>query len=133
MNEPSSRPRILVAEDHQLVLDRVIELLQASVDIVGTARNGREMVSEAMRLSPDIIVTDISMPELDGIEAAHQLRVGGCKSKLVFLTVHIDDEFVKACLAEGALGYVLKAHMKTELITAIHEALSNRCFISATR
>src|SRR5512142_3368678 len=106
MNERSMRPRVLIAEDHQLVIERVIALLQDSVEIVGTARNGREMVSEATRLIPDVIVADISMPEMNGIEAARQLRLRGCEAKLVFLTVHMDQEFVRACLAVGALGDV---------------------------
>ena len=72
-----SRPRILLADDHQLVLERVTVLLQSTFEVVGVAHDGLEMVDEAIRLSPDIIVADISMPELDGIEAAHRLRANG--------------------------------------------------------
>ena len=102
----SRRIRILVADDHPLVLKRVTALLQTqtSVEVVGTASNGRELVSEVMRLTPDVIVTDISMPEINGIEAAHQLRASGCTAKLVFLTVHVADEFVNACLGRGRAG-----------------------------
>lgn len=124
------RPRILVADDHQLVLERVKNLLQSIFDVVGSARTGREMVSEGLRLIPDVIVADISMPDLSGIEAAHELRKQGSPAKLVFLTIHASDEFVDACLAEGGLGYVVKAHMKTDLIPAIHAALSGQSFIS---
>jgi DNA-binding NarL/FixJ family response regulator len=88
------------------------------------------MVFEAMRLKPDAIVVDISMPELGGIEAVHQLREMGSTAKVVFLTIHSDDDFVNACFAEGALGYVVKAHMKSDLIPAINAALSGRPFIS---
>jgi len=126
------RPRILLADDHQLVLERVTALLQSVFDVVGAARTGREMISEAMRLNPDVIVADISMPELSGIEAAHQLHEKGSTAKLVFLTVHSNDEFTRACLAEGALGYVVKSHMKTDLIPAIHAALLGRSFLSST-
>jgi DNA-binding NarL/FixJ family response regulator len=125
-----NRPRVLLADDHQAVLERVRTLLQSLFEVVGAARTGREMVSEAMRLSPDVIVADISMPDLSGIEAAQELRKQGSAAKLVFLTIHASDEFVDACLAEGALGYVVKAHMKSDLIPAINAALSGRSFIS---
>lgn len=124
------RPRILLAEDHLGIVKRVTQLLRTVFDVVGTVHTGLEMVSEAVRLNPDVIVTDISMPELSGIEAAHQLREKGSTAKVVFLTVHSEDEFVDACLAEGALGYVVKAHLNTDLIPAIHAALSDRVFIS---
>ena len=96
-----TRPRILLADDHRIMLERVRALLQATFDVVGAVSNGREMVSEALRLNPDVIVADISMPQLSGIEAAHELRERGSRAKLVFLTIHPDDEFVTACLAEG--------------------------------
>jgi DNA-binding NarL/FixJ family response regulator len=90
------------------------------------------MVSEATRLNPDVIVVDISMPELSGIEAVHQLRKKGSTARVVFLTIHSEDEFVQACLAEGAWGYVVKVHMKTDLIPAINAALSGHPFVSLT-
>jgi len=106
--------------------------LQSTFDVVSVAHNGRQMVEEAMRLNPDIIVADILMPELDGIEAAHRLREMGAKASVVFLTIHESPEFVEACLAEGALGYVVKSRMKRDLIPAIDAALSGRCFVSST-
>jgi len=128
-----NRLRVLLADDHPLVLQRVTALLQSSFDLVGVAHDGLEMVDEAMRLSPDIIVADISMPELDGIEAAHRLREMGAKAPIVFLTIHDSPEFVEACLAEGALGFVLKAQMKADLIPAINAALSGQRFVSSVR
>ncbi len=126
-----NRPRVLLVDDHQLMLERVTALLQSAFDVVGAAHNGREMISEATRLNPDVIVADISMPALSGIEAAHQLRESGSTAKLVFLTIHAEQEFVDACLEEGALGYVVKSHMKTDLIPAINAALSGQCFVSS--
>ena len=126
-----NRQRILVADDHSLMLERVTRFLQPTFEVVGVALNGVEMVSEAMRLSPDIIVADISMPELDGIEAANRLREMGATSAIVFLTIHENSEFVEACMATGALGYVFKSHIKTDLIPAINAALSGRCFVSS--
>ncbi len=128
-----NRARILLADDHQAVLERVQNLVQSMFDVVGAARTGREMVSEAMRLSPDVIVADISMPGLSGIEAARELRKQGSAARLVFLTIHAGDEFVDACVAEGALGYVVKAHMRTDLIPAINAALCGQSFIPPTK
>jgi DNA-binding NarL/FixJ family response regulator len=128
---PSSRPRILIADDHQLVLERVGALLRPRFDVIGMVHDGRELILEAMRSNPDVIVVDISMPELDGIQAVHQLREKGSTAKLVFLTIHWEDEFVRTCFAEGALGYVLKTRMRSDLIPAINAALSDHSFVSA--
>lgn len=86
-----------------------------------------------MRLNPDIIVADISMPGLDGIAASRRLREMGASATIVFLTIHASPEFVEACRAEGALGFVMKSQMKADLIPAINAALSGQCFISSTR
>ena len=99
-----NRPRILLADDHSSVTERVSELLQPSFEVVGAVTNGKELLLESARLQPDVIVLDISMPELSGIEAAHELRSLGSTAKIVFLTVQTRVEFVRACLAEGALG-----------------------------
>ena len=131
--DSGNRVRILLADDHALVLERVTILLQTTFDVVGVAHTGLEMVEKAMRLRPDIIVADISMPGLDGIEAARQLREMGAKAPIVFLTIHESPEFVEACLAEGALGFVVKSHMKTDLIPAINAALAGQCFVSSLR
>ena len=132
MNEEvrSARPRILVADDHPVVLQRVVALLQADFEVVATARNGREMVREAMWLNPQVIVADITMPDVDGIAAARQLRANGCTARLVFLTIHREDEFRNACLAEGALGYVAKTQLCADLIPAIRAALAGQRFVS---
>lgn len=123
-------PRILLADDHSVLLERVAKFLQPTFEVVGMARNGLEMIDAAVRLKPDIIVTDISMPDLDGIEAAHRLREMGHSVIIVFLTIHESSEFVDACLAEGAMGYVVKSHVKRDLIPAINAALSGRRFVS---
>ena len=125
-----TRMRVLLADDHPLLLERVAALLRSSFDVVGTACNGEELISEAMRLHPDVIVADITMPVFTGIEAAHQLREAGSRAKFVFLTVHPEDDFVQACQAEGALGYVVKSHMRTDLVPAINAALSGQSYVS---
>ena len=127
---PLNRARVLLADDHSVVLDRVGALLSSHFEVVGSVTNGQDLISAGIRLAPDVIVADISMPGLSGIEAAHQLREAGSRAKFVFLTIHSECEFVDACEAEGALGYVAKARMKTDLIPAIKAALIGRKFIS---
>jgi DNA-binding NarL/FixJ family response regulator len=112
------------------MIERVKALLEADFEIVGSVDNGRDLVSAAGLLQPDIILLDISMPVLTGIEAARQVRQKGIKSRFVFLTVHERVEFLHACLAEGALGYVVKSRIASDLVTAVREALSGRRFIS---
>lgn len=127
---PSAKPRLLIADDHPLWLDRVTDLLKSSFDLVGAANNGQTLVGEARRLQPDLIVLDIAMPILNGIEAAHEIHATRPDIKLVFLTVHEGPEYISACFAEGGLGYVKKARLKRDLLVAIREALLGRAFIS---
>ena len=129
-DEPINRPRILLADDHAPIIERVTAILQSSCDVVGSVGNGADLVSEAARLQPDVIISDISMPGLSGIEAAHEIRAAGSKARLIFLTVHERGAFVRACIAEGALGYVLKSHLNSDLVPALHEVLAGRYFIS---
>lgn len=112
------------------MLDRMMSLLRPQFEVVGMVNDGRALVNEAQRLQSDVIVLDISMPILTGIEAARELQGTGSQAKLVFLTVHQESAFVRECLAEGGLGYVAKSRMVTDLIPAIREALSNRRFVS---
>lgn len=125
-----NRPRILLADDHQPIQDRVRELLRSSYDVVGAVSNGTELVDHAKKLRPDVVVLDISMPGITGIEALHELRESGSTARVVFLTAHERAEFVHACMTEGALGYVIKSRLNLDLVAAIQEALSGRRFIS---
>lgn len=122
--------RILLADDHLQLLERVVALLRPSFDVVGTAHDGKELISEALRLDPDVIVSDIVMPIMTGIEAAHALRDAGCRARFVFLTVHSEEEYLLGCMAEGALGYVVKRRMATDLIPAIKAAFSGQSYVS---
>jgi DNA-binding NarL/FixJ family response regulator len=124
------RPRIIVADDHDVMLDTVSALLQPDFDVVSNVNNGRDLIREAHRLQPDVIVLDITMPVLNGIEAAHKMREAGLTARLVFLTVHEQSSFVNACFDEGALGYVTKSRLRTDLIPAIRDAISGHHFIS---
>jgi DNA-binding NarL/FixJ family response regulator len=121
---------VLLADDHQAVLQTATALLKSTFDIVGTATDGHALIDSALRLKPDIVVVDISMPLLNGIEATKRLREAGSTAKIVFLTVHDDPDFVRAALALGNVGYVVKPRMASDLIPAINHALAGRTFIS---
>jgi DNA-binding NarL/FixJ family response regulator len=125
-----NRARVLLADDHRAVCQSVAVLLASDFEVVGAVANGRELLAEAKRLQPDVVVLDISMPVLNGIEAAKQLRATNSTAKVVFLTIHDGPEFVCAGLTAGALGYVVKSHLTTDLIPAIHEILAGHQFVS---
>lgn len=125
-----SKIRVFLADDHETVLARVRTILGEKFDIVGVASNGRDAVAEVRRLDPDVLVIDISMPVLDGLQAASQLQAANCRTKTVFLTVHKDHDFVAAAISAGALGYVTKSDVTTDLVPAIHEVLDGRLYIS---
>ena len=112
------------------MLEAEIALLSPYFDVVGTAADGAALVAKAHSLSPDVVVTDISMPVLNGIDAVHKLRESGSTAKFVFLTVHSRREFVEACMGAGALGYVQKRHMKRQLVPAIQAALAGQPYVS---
>ena len=124
------RPRILLADDHPVILERESDLLHAAFDVVSITGNGEDLIKEAKRLNPDVIVADITMPIVNGIEAARELREAGSRAKFVFLTAHQQTEFLEACWSVGALGYVVKSRMHTDLIPAIDMALAGKQFTS---
>ena len=124
-----SRPRVLLADDHVALLEAASALLRSDFDVIGSATDGAELVAEAMRLNPDVIVVDVTMPGLNGIDAVRQLRESGSSAKLVFLTGHSEPEFVNECVGAGASGYVLKSRMKTHLVPAIRAALAGAVYI----
>jgi len=125
-----NKVRILLADDHPHFPELVGRLLDATFEVVGKVREGRALLDAALHLRPDVIVTDISFPDFNGIEAAHALRKSGCSSKIIFLTVHTDPDFIRACLATGAFGYIIKPRVAVDLLPAIHEALAGHLFIS---
>ena len=127
-----SRPRVLLADDNDPILSQVARLLQPEFHVVGTASNGRDLLEAAQRIRPDLIVCDITMPLLDGFEAARRLRNSGATAKIVFLTVHDDSDYLREGLSVGATGYVIKDNLLTDLSHALHEALAGRQFVSAS-
>src|SRR6185295_7504370 len=124
------RTRLLLAEDHQEMRARTVRMLEREFDVVGAVGDGQALLEAESRLKPDVCILDISMPILNGIEVAILLRQSGSVAKIIFLTMHTQAAFLEAALEAGALGYVLKPRMVSDLHLAIREALSDRLFIS---
>jgi DNA-binding NarL/FixJ family response regulator len=124
------RPRVLLADDHPATLALTADALAGEYLVVGSVGDGRDLLVEAERLRPDVIVLDITMPRLDGIEAARQLRRMQRPARIVFLTVHEDADYARAALDAGGLGYVVKSRLASDLLPAIRAALADQCFVS---
>jgi len=125
-----NRKRVLLADDHALMLDGLSRLLSSEFDIVGTVMDGRTLLTEAERLNPDVIVLDIGMPGLNGIEAARRLGKQVPNARIVFVTQQLDAAYVHAAFTTGAKAYVSKQGAATELLRAIHIALQGRYYVS---
>jgi DNA-binding NarL/FixJ family response regulator len=124
------RPRLLLADDHPIIAEGLRYLLESEFDLIGIVGDGAALIEAAIRLKPDVIVTDVSMPRLSGIEAARRLKAAGSSSKIIFLTMHMDVDVAAEALRAGASGYVLKHSATHTLNLAIWEALKGRQFIS---
>lgn len=126
----TARPRVVLADDHSELLDGLRRLLEPQFEVVGTAQDGQAVIAVANNLKPDVLILDISMPRVSGIEAARKLRQQNPSAKIVFLTMHQDPALVEQAFDTGASGYVLKIAARTELVIAINEVLAGRSFIS---
>jgi len=124
--------RVLLADDHRAILERVKGLLDSGFEVVGAVDNGQALVAMARELNPDVAVVDIEMPVLDGLEAARQIKKLGGQVKVIFLTVHEDPDMISLCFQAGALGYVIKSRLASDLIPAIQLASTNHTFVSPT-
>lgn len=124
------RPRLIVADDHTLLLHGFRLMLEPEFELVGSVEDGRALLVAAETLKPDVILLDISMPLLNGIDAARQLTKSLPAAKLIFVTQHADTDFVTEAFRAGAAGYLLKRAAASELVTAIREVLSGRHYIS---
>ena len=129
----SERIRVLLVDDNQAMLVRAARVLSAACLVVGQVQDGAAALAAAAALTPDVIVLDISMPGMSGLEVAARLRSNRSAAAIVFLTVHDDAEFVEAAQAAGAIGYVVKPRLATDLLTAVREARARRPFVSALR
>jgi DNA-binding NarL/FixJ family response regulator len=125
-----TRPRVLLADDHLLVAEALKSILADEFDVVGVAQDGLEMVQAAQTLRPEVIVADITMPNLNGLDALAQLHKVAPETRVVFLTMHSDVAYARRALDAGALGFVLKHSAPSELILAVKAALQGRTFIT---
>ena len=125
-----NRPRILMADDHRIVAEGLRSLLEPEFELIEIVEDGVQMVEAAKRLSPDVILADITKPRLNGLEALERLREANCKAKVVFLTMHKDATYADRALRAGASGFVLKHSASSELVKAIRESLMGRTYVT---
>lgn len=123
-------PRVLLADDLPEMLDNVARQLRGRFDIVGLAANGQEAIETVAALDPDLLVLDISMPIVNGIQAATRIKESCCRTKVIFLTALDDQDYFNAAFAAGALAYVLKSRLATDLIPAMEAALHGQEYAS---
>ena len=124
------RPRVLLADDHTLLLDAFAKLLEPECDVVGTVADGRALLAAAEELKPDVVVLDIAMPLLNGLDAGRQLKKALPDVKLIFLTMNQDPAIAAEAFRAGASGYLLKTSAGSELVKAIEEATSGRSYVT---
>lgn len=124
------RPRVLLADDHELLLGAFEKLLMPDCEIVGQVTDGRALVEAAARLKPDVIVLDISMPQLNGLDAGRKIKQGHRDVKLVFLTMNEDSDLAAEAFRAGASAYLLKRSAASELSTAIREVMQGRSYVT---
>lgn len=124
------KPRVLLADDHRILAEGVRGLLEPEFELVGIVSDGRELVVAAREHRPDVIVADISMPSLNGIDAITQIREEGLSCRVVFLTMQRDVSYARRAMEAGASGYVLKHSAHDELVKAIREALRGRTYVT---
>ena len=125
-----SRKRVLLADDHAMFHEGLERLLSPSYDIAGRVLDGRALVEKAAELEPDLIVADISMPGLNGIEAIREMKAAGIDARVVLLTMHEDPDYAIEALNAGALGYCVKHSASSELMSALDEAVSGRMYVT---
>jgi DNA-binding NarL/FixJ family response regulator len=125
-----NRKRVVLADDLVPMLNAIRALLQPFFDVVGVASDGRSAVEATLRLKPDLVILDVTMPMMSGIQAAKELTRRRSRAKIVFLSVHEDADILKACQAAGGLGYVAKVSMNTDLLPAMNKALAGHVFAS---
>jgi len=124
------RYRVLIADDHSMVIDGLRSLLEPEFEVVGAVTDGRAVLPEALRLTPEVLVMDISMPLLNGLDCTRQLREAGVTAKILILTMHPDATLAREALSLGASGYILKSSPGAELKSALREVLQGRTYLS---
>jgi DNA-binding NarL/FixJ family response regulator len=125
-----SKARVLLADDHRIVIEGLKKLLEPEYDVVGTVEDGRALIAAVEKLQPDVVVADISMPHLNGIEAVRQIRKKDPQIRVVILTMHQDVQYAARAFEAGASGFVLKVSAPSELITAMGEVLKGKTYVT---
>jgi len=126
--------RILVADDHGVLRAGLTTLLnaQSDMEVVGEAENGKTAIKLSIETQPDVILMDISMPDMDGIEATKRIKQSNSNARVLILSLHEDSELIKEAIRSGAQGYILKKALKEDLIRAIHEVMRNEIYLHAS-
>ena len=124
--------RVVLADDHQQMIAIVRRTLGEGFEVVGAVEDGKQAVNAVLTLDPDALVIDISMPILNGLQAAKQLQTANCRTKIIFLSIYDGPDFRDAAFSAGAAGYVTKARLSTDLIPAIHEAILGQISVSGS-
>jgi DNA-binding NarL/FixJ family response regulator len=122
--------RVVLADDHLEVIAKIRAILGDEFEVIDAAENGQQAVSAVLALDPDVLVTDISMPFLNGLQAARSIQKFNARVKIIFLTIHEDRDFIAAAFSAGATGYVTKRRLSTDLVFAIQESLKGHTFVS---
>lgn len=124
------KPRVILADDHTFVLEGFKKLLEAHCELVASVEDGRALIEATVNLQPDLVILDISMPKLNGIEAAKKLKKQVPAVKLIFVTMHADMAYVDAAFRAGASGYLLKRSAATELIQSVQSVMNDRFYVT---
>ena len=130
MRAAIDRIRVLLADDHPRILSRLTDLLEPEFKVIAVVGDGQSLVEMAESLQPDLIITDISMPILSGLEAAKKIVQSAPQTKIIFLTVHTNPDYVREALELRAVGYVFKSRLVSDLRLAISEVLEDRTYVS---
>jgi len=126
-----SKPRVLLADDHALVLEGFKKLLEEHCQVVGSVEDGRALLDAAKRLQPDIVVLDISMPKLNGLDAARRLQKMVPRPRVIFVTVHADQDYITQAFKAGASAYLLKRSAGSELLQAIDAVMNDNFYVTS--
>jgi DNA-binding NarL/FixJ family response regulator len=127
---PEARPRVVLADDHPVMLDGLRKLLETDFEVVAAVKNGRDLLEAAERLRPDLVVTDISMPLVDGLEATRRLQLAMPGARVLVLSIHDDPAWVRKAFEAGARGYLTKISAPEEIGTAVREVLKGLFYVS---
>ena len=130
MSDDAKKIRVILVDDHPAVLRQTMQVLPDRFEVIETSQDGAELQSTVDELQPDILVLDITLPLVSGVELARRLRAAGYKTKIVFLTVHADPDYAWEAFEVGALGYVIKPRLASDLVPALDAALAGKRFVS---